>query len=138
MNAKQQKDHQLGMSHGSACNRLRKQIMFDLVKRCGLDDCYQCSKKIETVEELSIEHKTPWLHSDDPVDLFFDLDNIAFSHLKCNTLSSRRTNGGPPRKHPSLSAYSRGCRCDECRKLKIIENKQYTKRKQQKMVMVAD
>lgn len=129
MNGNEQKDHQLGISYGTACNRLRKQIMFDLVKRCGLDDCYKCRKKIKTIEEFSIEHKTSWLHSDNPVNLFFDLDNISFSHLKCNKSSSRRA-----RKHPSLGAYSRGCRCDDCRKLKSTQHKQ----RKQKMVMVAD
>lgn len=50
------------------------------------------SKKIETVKELSIEQKTPWLDSENPVSVFFDLNNIAFSHLKCNIADRRKTN----------------------------------------------
>ena len=83
------KSEQLKMPYGTASQRLRKNIMFDLVKKCGLDICYQCGKKIENIDDLSIEHKTPWLHSDDPEGLFYDMNNIAFSHLKCNTDNKR-------------------------------------------------
>ena len=41
-------------------------------------------------ETFSIEHKTPWLDSGDPIGLYFDLDNISFSHLSCNCRASRR------------------------------------------------
>jgi len=48
----------LGMPIGTASNRLRKMILFDLVQRLRLDDCYRCGKKITDVKNLSIEHKT--------------------------------------------------------------------------------
>ena len=83
------KSEQLGMSLGKANARLRKKILFDLVKKCNLDFCYRCNEKIEKIEDLSIEHKIHWLHSENPKELFFDLGNIAFSHLKCNVLSNR-------------------------------------------------
>lgn len=85
------KSEQLGMSFGTASNRLKKMILFALVKsRSGLDRCYRCGESIESVEELSIEHKEPWLDSDNPKELFFDLQNIAFSHLSCNVKVARR------------------------------------------------
>lgn len=74
----------LGMSFGKANQRLRKMIIFHLVKKLNLDICFRCQKKIEKIEELSIEHKTPWLNSDNPKFNFFDLNNISFSHCKCN------------------------------------------------------
>jgi len=74
----------LGMSYGKARNMLNKSIMFNLIQKCGQDTCFQCGKKIENVDNLSVEHKTPWLKSGNSVDLFFDLDNIAFSHTSCN------------------------------------------------------
>jgi len=43
-------------------------------------------------ETFSIEHVIPWLDSEDPVKLFFDLDNISFSHLKCNVEDARKVN----------------------------------------------
>lgn len=75
----------LGMPFGTANQRLRKSIMFDLAKKCNMDTCFRCNKKIDKIEDLSIEHKVPWQNGDDPVKLFFDTDNIAFSHLSCNS-----------------------------------------------------
>jgi hypothetical protein len=40
-------------------------------------------------ETLSIDHVIPWLHSDNPIELFFDLKNIKFSHKKCNGINRR-------------------------------------------------
>ena len=50
------------------------------------------SKKIEAVEEFSIEHKMTWLDSSKPIHNFFDPNNIAFSHLKCNIADRRKPN----------------------------------------------
>lgn len=86
------KEEQLGMPVGTASNRLRKNIMFNLVKQLKLNVCHQCNKIIENVDEFSIEHKIPYLDSDNPIELFFDLNNIGFSHLKCNVGMSRSSN----------------------------------------------
>lgn len=75
----------LGMPYGTAMNRLRKQIMFKLAQELGYDICYKCEKVIETSNSLSIEHKEPWLNRPDGKALFWDLGNIAFSHIACNT-----------------------------------------------------
>jgi hypothetical protein len=84
------KSEQLGMSHSTAAHQLRKLLMFQLVQQSGRDLCFQCGEKIESAENMSIEHKKPWLHSEDPKAMFFDLDNIAFSHTKCNYGSARK------------------------------------------------
>ncbi len=84
------KSDALGMPIGTAANRLRKMILFSLVCRLELNTCYQCGKEILAVGDLSIEHKEPWLQADDPVTSFFDLDNIAFSHLSCNIAAGVR------------------------------------------------
>jgi hypothetical protein len=78
------KVEQLGMPLGTARNRLVKQIMFDLVKKTDNNLCHHCGLEITDIKDLSIEHKQSWLHSDDPVGLYFDLNNIAFSHTSCN------------------------------------------------------
>lgn len=83
------KSGQLGMSNGKANNILKKSIMFMLVQVAGLDVCFRCGKRIETVNEFSIDHKTNWLDSEDPIALFFSLDNISFSHYSCNIKSKR-------------------------------------------------
>lgn len=86
------KDVKLGMSHSTASSRLRKMIMFKLAQELGHDICYRCYEKIETLEEFSVDHKVSWQNSQNPVDLFFDLNNISFSHLGCNISNKGRRN----------------------------------------------
>lgn len=78
----------LGMPFGTASGRLRKQIMFNLAIKANEHYCFHCSKEIELLEEFSIEHKQSWQNTEDPIGLFFDMDNIAFSHLQCNIRAS--------------------------------------------------
>ena len=60
MSYNMKKEATLGMSFGKAAHRLRKNILFNFVKRLGEDICFKCGRVIETVAELSIEHKLPW------------------------------------------------------------------------------
>jgi hypothetical protein len=92
LNTRKKKCEQLGMDAGTAAHRLRKLMLFQLVQETNKDICYKCSLKIETVDELSIEHKVPWLDSSMPKELFFDLNNVAFSHLTCNIADARKPN----------------------------------------------
>lgn len=115
MNNNKKKAEQLGMPHGTASARLKKDILFSLLCEFDLNDCYRCGEVIEYSDDLSIDHKVPWLDSKNPIGLYFDLDNIAFSHLNCNTKASR------PRKkekinHGTQSGYSgrHKCRCTKC------------------------
>lgn len=55
-----------------------------------MDICFRCKEKIDSVDDFSIDHKDPWLHSTDPKKLFFDLENVAFSHEKCNYKHRKR------------------------------------------------
>lgn len=104
------KKEQLGMAQGTARNKLVKMIMFDMAKKLGLNFCYQCSAEIVNISNLTIEHKEPWLDSKNPKELYFDLNNIAFSHHSCNVGAARPKSI----KHPSWYAYKKGCRCKEC------------------------
>lgn len=85
-----EKSKQLGMSIGTAKARLSRIILFELLKESGKNICFRCKNTIETIEELTIEHITPWMHSENPIKLYFHLDNISFSHSKCNSSVSRR------------------------------------------------
>lgn len=65
-------------------------IMFKLVVAANENTCFQCKKPIETPDEMTIEHKQPWLSAADPMAAFFDLNNIAFSHHACNVRAASR------------------------------------------------
>lgn len=85
--AQSNKVEQLGMPFGTASNRLKKALFFKYIKLANQHFCFDCKKEILTVEDLSIQHKQVWLHIDPT--LFWDLENIAFSHKKCNKTERR-------------------------------------------------
>jgi hypothetical protein len=82
----------LGIPYGTANARLKKALLFSLAKRLGLTYCYRCGAVIETIDDFSIEHKKAWASAVDPIAAFYDIDNIAFSHLICNISAATRPN----------------------------------------------
>jgi hypothetical protein len=115
MKANNAKKHaQLGMPYGTACNRLRKSIILNLLQQLGQDTCFKCGERIETVETLSIEHKIPW--QDNDTALFWDLNNIAFSHLSCNRSRQHHDTHVKRMNAPSGQTW-----CTHCQSYKSIE-----------------
>jgi hypothetical protein len=57
MSSNEKKSATLGVSHGAATSRLRKLVLFSVLKRHNENACFRCLKVIETADELSIEHK---------------------------------------------------------------------------------
>ena len=99
----------LGMPHGTASGRLRKMILFHLLQKHEENVCFRCSRIIETADELSIEHKQPW--EGVSVELFWSLDNIAFSHRVCNVPHRYSGNALWRRKvGPEGTAWCRRCK----------------------------
>jgi hypothetical protein len=88
---KDKKNIQLGMNYSTASGRLVKDILFKLIQDTHQAICYRCKKSL-TRDSFSIEHIEPWLDSEDPLGLFFNLDNISFSHLSCNISAHRVPN----------------------------------------------
>lgn len=84
---RKKKADQLGMNPSTAQHRLRMDLLFHLAVQTN-HKCYRCGEKLIR-KTFSIEHKINWLDSDDPVKNFFNIDNIAFSHLGCNVKASR-------------------------------------------------
>ena len=80
------KESQLGMNHSTASARLVKDILFSFIKDVP---CYRCGKALDR-ETFSLDHKRPWLNTEDPVTIYFDLDNISYSHIKCNVEAARK------------------------------------------------
>lgn len=97
---------QLGMPIGTASNRLLKDLLFKLALEAGYR-CHRCSGELDR-KTLSVEHKEPWLDSDDPVGRFFDLENIGFSHRACNIGAARKPNKKYLTKEDRLEAERAG------------------------------
>lgn len=83
------KKEQLGMNPSTAAHRLRMDLLYKYAKDAGDMYCIQCKEEISR-EDFSIDHIEPWLDSVTPTELFFDLQNIGFSHLSCNISAARR------------------------------------------------
>ena len=108
-----------------------------LVQRLKLDSCYQCGNLIVEAEHLSIEHKKAWL--DEDIRLFWDMGNIAFSHLSCNSSAARYYTKTGRRKfskqvgnreeedghYISRTWYDRGCRCPGCKLSKRLVRRKH-------------
>lgn len=77
------------MNPSTASGRLVKDILWSFIVKNCQDTCCKCGNQM-TRETFSIEHVKPWLDSDNPVGLYFDLDNISFSHLTCNIADARK------------------------------------------------
>ena len=117
------KSNFLGMPFGTAMNKLRKMVLFDLLKKNGKNTCYRCNKEIVSVDDLSIEHKKSWLNVD--ASLFWDLDNIDFSHLMCNC-SQPKDSLRKETTHGTASGYNyRGCRCESCTEYNRLQKRKY-------------
>ena len=114
----------LGTAYSTANNKLIKKIIYYYIKKQGIT-CYKCGNAMSE-NDWSIEHKHPWLYSDDPVKNFFDLDNIGYSHSSCNFDNSRKavTKGCP-----SISSYNKGCRCEGCVSLMARNSARWKKNK---------
>lgn len=121
------KQEQLGVSASTLSNQLKKALLFKYVKLAGHNYCFQCGAEIENVKDLSVEHKTPWLDTEKPKELFMDLDNIAFSHLSCNVRAARPSGWN----HGTDNMMRTGCKCQLCvdkRKLTNIKQKEAMKK----------
>ncbi len=101
----------LRMPYGTANGRLRKMLLFKLAGELGRLDCYRCdAEMIDSIEDFSIEHIEPWMSAEDPVEAFFDLDNIAFSHITCNVGAANREKTHCPQGH----LYGKDRTCSKC------------------------
>lgn len=100
----------LGMPIGTARGRLVKMLLFKLLKEFKIDRCYRCTEVIESIGDLSIEHEVSWQLATNPRETYFDLDNVSFSHLTCNSGAHNREKTHCSNGH-KLTEYRR---CPEC------------------------
>lgn len=105
------------MNPGTASNRLVKDILFKFVSESG-HKCHRCAGDM-TRDNFSIDHMVEWLDSSNPTELYFDLNNIAYSHLDCN-VGARRSN---PIVCGTATKYGKGCRCEPCKAARAVVRK---------------
>lgn len=79
----------LGMSFITARYRLDRDLLFKFAVALGYK-CHRCGGDL-CRDTFSVDHKELWTKAEDPVQSFFDVDNIAFSHHGCNSKFTSRT-----------------------------------------------
>jgi hypothetical protein len=102
----------LGMPVSRANWRLRKLLLFRCLQRLGEDFCHHCGEQITDPDELSVHHIKPWRY--DRPDLFWDLGNCTFSHMRCNKVDRPHR---PVKKNPSAPGMHW---CSRCRVLRPV------------------
>ena len=60
----------LGGNYPCLVLKLRRKVMFYLVKKLGLDICYRCGNKIEEEKELSLDHSEPWMYKSNALEIY--------------------------------------------------------------------
>jgi HNH endonuclease len=110
-----QKNDFLGENFSTATARLKRNLMFQMAQRLGLDSCFRCHNSIQTAEEISVDHKEPWLYVSK--ELFWNLNNLAFSHKRCNTTDRKELNkANNTRQNPVGKNW-----CGRCKRFRLIK-----------------
>ena len=126
---KDKKSQQLGINISTAQGQLTKDILWMLLQETSRTKCFVCNEEM-TRDTFSIEHKESWLDKENAKELFFNLNNISFSHLSCNISRARK---GTKAKHGTFSRYCYGCRCNLCKQSAAEQKrKQYSSEKRRK------
>lgn len=88
--SKRRKTALLGMPVGTAERKLRKAIIHELARQCGRNVCRWCSLEISDPEDVAVIHVEDW---EEFPDRYFDLGNVALSHVSCAAARGGRRQG---------------------------------------------
>lgn len=118
---KKRKEHAKTLGHNQiahATRVLKNEIIWDFLLKTGATLCYRCNKPL-TKQNWTIDHIIPWRNSQNPKLRFFDISNIAYSHLSCNSTANKHNYAG----------YANGCRCTICTEAHRLRLQTIRKRK---------
>lgn len=88
MPKKSKKDKILGINASTARYRLVKILLWEYICAQGHANCCICGEEM-SLKNFTIEHRKPWASSEDPLRAYFDLANIGFACLSCNSRRGR-------------------------------------------------
>ena len=126
--AHEKKSLLLGMNFVTARNRLDRDLLFHFVTVMGYK-CHRCGEEI-TRDTFSVDHIENWSQAENPIESFFDIKNIAFSHHNCNSKHTSKT-----RQEHGVVGYKDGCRCEVCKEAKVNSRAPYCKDKRRQQYL---
>lgn len=126
--AHEKKSQLLGMSFITARYRLDRDLLFKFAVQLG-HKCYRCQGEL-TREDFSVDHVENWSTASNPVEAYFDTNNIAFSHIHCNTLekTERQRKYTPEQKRAVRAAATKTWKDSRPKELKQALRKDYYRR----------
>jgi 5-methylcytosine-specific restriction endonuclease McrA len=74
----------LGMDVSNALRKLARKMLFVFAEELGRTTCCRCGKRIETFQEMSLDHLENWIGHADAPKVFWDLANVRLAHVRCN------------------------------------------------------
>jgi hypothetical protein len=104
----------LGTSLSTATMRLLRSIVFEFIEKTQTNTCHRCGLPM-TRTDFSVEHIEDWRNKENALELFYDLSNISYSHVLCNTRAAKRGGWNKGMVTHGTSGYRLGCRCDICK-----------------------
>jgi len=84
----QVKSKLLGMSFHTARARLERDLLFKFATELG-HVCYRCQQPMPR-DNFSVDHMENWSTAESPIKAYFDLKNVAFSHIHCNAANTSK------------------------------------------------
>lgn len=104
------------MPLGQANFRLWKKAVWGLLESLGMSDCFRCGSPMSE-QTYSLDHRLVWRGVS--ADLFWDAENIGWSHHACNLEAARKVT---PKPEPKRRVVVDGTlTCAACRKTKSAE-----------------
>lgn len=98
----------LGETISNATYKLRKILLFEFAKRLDLHHCFRCGEPIDNIDEFTVDHVLSWrLHKSR--ELFYDIDNIKFSHFKCNCANYTKSKTRPNARKNKIKNEEKFC-----------------------------
>jgi len=94
-------------------------LIFRQLERLSENECFRCGSLIVDAEDLSLDHKTA--HQGNQ-DLFWDLDNLAWSHRRCNFSHGGKI-GGMKNRESGHAARLGSSQKGNCSRWKIVRGK---------------
>jgi len=94
-----------GIAVSTARYQLLKNLLFKFLLETGKNSCFRCGETM-TSKDFTLEHIKPWAWDNNALELFMDINNISFSHFRCNAGNTRTNSERAKKGHISMRKHT--------------------------------